>query len=174
MGEEITCCFTGHRPHRLPWHEDELDPRCQRFRAELDRQVAMAYDRGYRHFISGMAQGVDMYAAEIVLELKKQHPQITLECAIPYERQAVRWPEALRNRYFSIAEHCDQETMLQTHYTQDCLWNRNRYMVDHADIVLAVCNMRLHSGSKQTVLMALRRLKPVWLVFPDTLELSVI
>ena len=59
MGEEITCCFTGHRPHRLPWHEDELDPRCQRFRAELDRQVAMAYDRGYRHFISGMAQGGD-------------------------------------------------------------------------------------------------------------------
>ncbi len=47
-------------------------------------------------------------------------------------------------------------------------------MVEHADIVLAVCNMRLHSGSKQTVLMALRRLKPVWLVFPDTLELSVI
>ena len=47
-----------------------------------------------------MAQGVDMYAAEIVLELKKQDPQITLECAIPYERQAVRWPEALRNRYF--------------------------------------------------------------------------
>ena len=28
------------------------------------------------------------------------HPQITLECAIPYERQAMRWPEALRNRYF--------------------------------------------------------------------------
>ena len=26
---------------------------------------------------------------------KKQYPQITLECAIPYERQAVRWPEAL-------------------------------------------------------------------------------
>ena len=93
---------------------------------------------------------------------------------IQYERQAVRWPEALRNRYFSIAERCDKETMLQTHYTQDCLWKRNQYMVDHADIVLAVCNMRLHSGSKQTVLMALRRLKPVWLVFPDTLELSVI
>ena len=59
-----------------------------------------------------------------MLELKKQHPQITLECAIPYERQAVRWPEALRNRYFSIAERCDKETMLQTHYTQDCLRNR--------------------------------------------------
>ena len=64
-------------------------------------------------FTGHRPKGVDMYAAEIVLELKKQDPQITLECAIPYERQAVRWPEALRNRYFSIAERCDQETMLQ-------------------------------------------------------------
>ena len=62
--------------------------------------VKLIRDEGVIHFISGMAQGVDMYAAEIVLELKKQDPQITLECAIPYERQAVQWPEALRNRYF--------------------------------------------------------------------------
>ena len=75
-------------------------------------------------FTGHRPKSVDMYAAEIVLALKEKYPQITLECAIPYERQAVRWPEALRNRYFSIAEQCDQETMLQTHYTQDCLRNR--------------------------------------------------
>ena len=64
-------------------------------------------------FTGHRPKSVDMYAAEIVLALKEKYPQITLECAIPYERQAVRWPEALRNRYFSIAERCDQETMLQ-------------------------------------------------------------
>ena len=167
------CAFTGHRPEKLGYPES--DERCAALKERLRSLIVKLIEEdGVTHFISGMAQGVDMYAAEIVLELKKQYPQITLECAIPYERQAVRWPEALRNRYFSIAERCDQETMLQTHYTQDCLRNRNRYMVEHADMVLAVCNMRLHSGSKQTVLMARRRLKPVWLVFPDTLELSVI
>ena len=168
-----TCAVTVHRPKGLGYPES--DERCTALKEKLRSLIVkLMEEEGVTHFISGMAQGVDMYAAEIVLELKKQYPQITLECAIPYERQAVRWPEALRDRYFSIAEHCDQETMLQTHYTQDCLWKRNQYMVDHADIVLAVCNMRLHSGSKQTVLMARRRLKPVWLVFPDTLELSVI
>ena len=75
---------------------------------------------------------------------------------------------------FSIAGHCDKETMLQTHYTQDCLRNRNCYMVEHADIVLAVCNMRRHSGTRQTVWFAQNSRKPVWLVFPDTLELYVI
>ena len=36
------------------------------------------------HFISGMAIGIDMYAAEIVLDLKKSYPGITLE--LSYEQ----------------------------------------------------------------------------------------
>ena len=168
-----TCAFTGHRPKGLGYPES--DGRCAALKEKLRSLILkLIEEEGVTHFISGMAQGVDMYAAEIVLELKERYPQITLECAIPYERQAVRWPEALRNRYFSIAERCDKETMLQTHYTQDCLRNRNRYMVEHADMVLAVCNMRRHSGTRQTVWFAQNRRKLVWLVFPDTLELSVI
>ena len=98
-----TCAFTGHRPKGLGYPES--DRRCAALKEKLRSLIIrMMEEEGVTHFISGMAQGVDMYAAEIVLELKKQYPQITLECAIPYERQAVRWPEALRNRYFSIAE----------------------------------------------------------------------
>ena len=122
-------------------------------------------------FTGHRPKSVDMYAAEIVLELKEKYPQITLECAIPYERQAVRWPEALRNRYFSIAEQCDQETMLQRQYTPDCLRKRNRYMVDHADIVLAVWNGG-PSGTGQTVWYARETGKPVWILRPDTLEVQ--
>ena len=63
--------------------------------------------------------------------------------------------------------------MLQRQYTPDCLRKRNRYMVDHADIVLAVWNGS-PSGTGQTVWFAQNSRKPVWLGFPDTLELSVI
>ena len=171
MEREITCCFTGHRPDKLPWGTDERDPRCLALKESIARELEGLYLRGYRHFISGMAQGVDMYAAEIVLELKEKHPQITLECAIPYERQAVRWPEALRNRYFSIAERCDRETMLQRQYTPDCLRKRNQYMVDHSDIVLAVWNGG-PSGTGQTVWYARENGKPVWILRPDTLEVQ--
>ena len=107
-----TCAFTGHRPKGLGYPES--DGRCAALKEKLRSLIIrMIEEEGVTHFISGMAQGVDMYTAEIVLELKKQYPQITLECAIPYERQAAYWSEPLRNRYFSIAERCDQETMLQ-------------------------------------------------------------
>ena len=26
--KEISCCFTGHRPAKLPWKYRETDPRC--------------------------------------------------------------------------------------------------------------------------------------------------
>ena len=124
-----TCAFTGHRPKGLGYPES--DGRCAALKEKLRSLIIrMIEEEGVTHFISGMAQGVDMYAAEIVLDLKQTYPYITLECAIPYEEQAAHWSAALRNRYFSIAERCDQETMLQTHYTPDCLWKRNRYMVD--------------------------------------------
>ena len=157
----------------IPLHTVDLTPKgdMEDYSAAMDRAVRRYREEGVTHFISGMAQGVDMYAAEIVLELKKQDPQITLECAIPYERQAAYWSEPLRKRYFSIAERCDQETMLQRQYTPDCLRKRNQYMVDHADIVLAVWNGS-PSGTGQTVWYARENGKPVWILRPDTLEVQ--
>ena len=64
----------------------------------------------------------------------------TLESAIPCETQAIKWSVASRERYYNIAAKCDKETMLQREYTPDCMDKRNRYMVDHADYILAVWN----------------------------------
>ena len=89
---------------------------------------------------TGMALGVDMYAAEIVLDLKSKYSHITLESAIPCETQAIKWSVASRERYYNIAAKCDKETMLQREYTPDCMDKRNRYMVDQADYILAVWN----------------------------------
>lgn len=65
------CAFTGHRPQSLPFGFNETDERCialkQTLRAEI---IKLIEDEGVTHFISGMAIGVDMYAAEIVLGLK--------------------------------------------------------------------------------------------------------
>lgn len=35
-----TCCFTGHRPEKLPWGTDEGDPRCRMLKKKLYDAVA--------------------------------------------------------------------------------------------------------------------------------------
>lgn len=125
-----TCAFTGHRPQHLPFGFNEEDERCIDLKKTLREQIInLIENEGVTHFISGMAIGVDMYAAEIVLGLKASYPGITLESAIPCESQAAKWSEALRDRYFDIASKCDKETLIQTHYSPDCMDKRNRYMV---------------------------------------------
>ena len=77
------CCFTGHRPDKLPWGTDEKDPRCLRVKADIAAALEAAYADGYRHFISGMARGGDLYFAEAVLALREKYPDVLLECARP-------------------------------------------------------------------------------------------
>ena len=88
MERETTCCFTGHRPDKLPWGENENHPRCAQLKEELSRLLEHAYQQGMRHFISGMARGTDLYFAEAVLALKEQYPDVTLEGARPCESQS--------------------------------------------------------------------------------------
>ena len=79
---QMTVCFSGYRPEKLPWGYDECDPRCAQLKQRLRRAICAACDDGFRHFICGMARGVDTYCAEIVLALRPQYPDLTLEAAI--------------------------------------------------------------------------------------------
>ena len=90
-----SCCFTGHRPAKLPWGYREEDPRCVTLKARISDAVTLAWQEGYRHFICGMAQGCDLYFCEAVLALREQHPEITVEAAIPCPTQA----DSRRDRY---------------------------------------------------------------------------
>ena len=115
MDHEKTCCFTGHRPDKLPWGEEESDPRCLRLKEAVARAVEDAYVSGVRRFITGMARGVDLYCAEAVLALRETEQDIVLECARPCETQADSWPEEQKRRYQSILDRCDFETLVQHH-----------------------------------------------------------
>ena len=136
---ETTCCFTGHRPSKLPWREDERDPRCLALKRELKGRIEDAYLRGYRHFICGMALGCDLYFCEAALELREEkYPELEVEAAVPFPGQADRWSAGHRERYQSLLDRCDWETLVQHRYGPGCMMRRNRYMVDHSSLVIAV------------------------------------
>ncbi len=156
MKRDTTCCFTGHRPEKLPWKFNEEDTRCIELKARLRQAAEQAYADGYRHFITGMARGCDQYFAEIILELRQKCPDVTVEAAIPCEEQASRWKDSERERYFRLVEECDLETMVQRHYDKGCMQRRNRYMVDRAARLIAVYDGML-GGTMYTIHYAMQR-----------------
>lgn len=159
-----TCCFTGHRPQSLPFGFNESDPRCGLLKEQLRVTVLEKIRRdNVTHFMSGLALGVDTFAAEIVLEVIRENPVITLEGVIPCLDQPVRWYRNQKLRYCGILERCTKITVLQERYTYDCMHRRNRYMVDNSDFVIAVWNGRT-GGTGKTVRYAELKNVPVTVI----------
>ena len=52
-----TCCFTGHRPGKLPWGYNEQGIKFLLFKIRLRKTIKQAIKNGYKYFISGMALG---------------------------------------------------------------------------------------------------------------------
>lgn len=155
MDPTVSCCFSGHRPAKLPWGNDETDPRCHDLKQEIAARLEGIYEAGYRHFICGMAAGCDLYFAEAVLELRRRRSDVTLEAAVPCDGQADGWPAALRQRYEALVADCDEVSVIQHAYTPGCMQRRNQYMVEHASLLLAVYDGQ-PGGTMQTILHARR------------------
>ncbi len=157
---DFTCCFTGHRPQHLPWIANENDPRCLALKERLAAELQELYESGYRRFLCGMALGCDMYFAEAVLALKELYPDAELEAVIPCGSQPERWTRPQRERYNSLIDRCDRVSVLQVHYTPDCMMRRNRCLVDRSSLLLA-CYRGTPGGTRSTILYAMRQEIPV-------------
>ena len=115
-----------------------------------------AIHEGMEHFICGMAEGCDLYFCEAVLALREDHPDITLEAAVPFAGQAEHWGAAQRQRYEALLVRCDTVTVLQEHYSPGCMMKRNRYMVDRSSLLLACFDGR-PGGTMSTIVYAERQ-----------------
>ena len=153
---ETSCCFTGHRPGKLPWGYCEEDPRCLALKRRIADAAEAACAEGFRHFLCGMALGCDLYFCEIVLALRERYPDITVEAAIPCPTQADAWSPAQRARYRRLVDACDFETVVSAGYTPDCMQRRDRYRVDHAALLIAAFD-GTPGGTQYTMQYAMSR-----------------
>ena len=152
---DLCCAFTGHRAQKLPWQYNELDPRCLDLKQRIGDTVESVYSSGFDRFICGMAEGCDIYFCESVIDLRSRFPGVFLEAAVPFSGQADRWPSGEKDRYERLISQCDRVTVLQEQYSPGCMMKRNRYMVDHADLLIA-CFDGQSGGTLNTMRYAVR------------------
>ena len=148
--QEKTCCFTGYRAAKLPWGYNETDPDCVTLKAVIADAVEAAYEAGFRHFICGMATGIDTYFGEAVAALRDERPEITLEAAAPFRGHAESLPRSQQERCARLLAACDTVTVLSEERTRRCMMERNRYMVDRSSLVIAVYDGK-RGGTYNTV-----------------------
>ena len=142
-------CFTGHRPEKLDIGEKES-------KIKLRIAIQKAINDGYTTFISGMARGIDMWAAEIVIEERKKNDGIKLICASPFEGFEKSWELDEKQRYNNILKNADYIKYVCSHYSRQCFQIRNVWMVDHSARVIAAYNGE-RGGTRNTVQYATKK-----------------
>jgi uncharacterized phage-like protein YoqJ len=163
------CCFPGLRPTTLPFGYDEDSPDCLRLKVRLYFEVDQMREKGVTVFLTGLAPGIDMIAAEIVLDIKRAYPfdDIRLVILVPGKEEADQWPEAYRERYFHILERADEVVTLKKRHAGDGMLKRNRYMLKTSSHLIAVWG---GSETKQTIDYAVKKGLDVIVINPDTLQ----
>lgn len=125
MNRSASVSFTGHRSYR-----GEAD-------APLRELLRRLYGDGFRSFFSGMAVGFDLAAAEAVLELKAEFPDVRLVCVLPFEGQERRFPETARTRYRRVLAEADERIVVCPEYRPECYRLRNDRLVAEASLLVA-------------------------------------
>ena len=156
-----SCAFTGHRPHKFPWKYDETDSRCIALKAALAEQIKKLAE-----------DGVDCWAALIVLALREKDPALRLHCILPHEGQADRWSDPAQERYRLVLRQADSVEYVSREYYEGCMLDRNRRLVESAGLLLAVYNGEQRGGTAATIRYAHKLGKQIILLDPVSLESS--
>lgn len=166
------CAFTGHRPNKFPWRYNEADERCVALKSALAEQIAALAKAGITDFYCGGADGVDCWAALIVLKLREKNSALKLHLILPHEGQADRWSDPAQERYRSILEQADSVEYVSREYYEGCMLDRNHRLVEAAGVLLAVYNGERRGGTAATVRYAQKQGKKIIILDPISLKIE--
>jgi len=127
--KEQTACFTGHREIPLL----QLLP----LKKKLRRTIISSIEEGYRFFGAGGALGFDTLAANTVLDLKKNYPDIKLILVLPCLNQTRGWKEKDIETYENIKSQADKVVYTSEQYFRGCMQKRNRHLVDNSALCIS-------------------------------------
>ena len=122
------CCFTGHR--HISYENTAI------LTQKLRRLIRTLAEDGVTTFRAGGAMGFDTLAALCVLE-QREALGLRLELIFPCRNQTRGWSERDINYYNHILKSCDSYRYISDVYTDGCMLERNRHLVNGSDVCVA-------------------------------------
>lgn len=172
-----TCTITGHQPQRFKFKYNEHYKLCIKIKKALTAEIINFYNQGVRIFWVGGSIGVDTWAGEIIIDLKKQkeYEDMRLCVALPFPDFKERYDARQQTRLRDILRVCDEQIITSEEESERAYQIRNEYMVNHSDCVLAVCDNGcvIRSGTGMTVNYAIKKRElPITFIHPDTADVT--
>lgn len=113
-----------------------------------------------------MALGFDSIVAEAIIELKKEGFNTNFIACIPFEGQANFWSDEAKKKYEEYLQYTDSSIILYKRYTKSCMFERNKFMIDNADILIVFTDS-FEGGTGQAIKLAKNKGIKVYAISPN-------
>lgn len=164
-------CFSGHRTEKilsLAKTEHQQVALLESIKSMLYAKITHYIDEGFSGFYIGMSDGIDLWAGEMLLELKlTQYPYLKIVAVKPFESHGNKFSLEDKRLYNQIINIADDVVCLHQNSTKWAYFERNRYMVDHSNKLLAFIS-DYKSGTGYTINYAKSLNKPMEIIDINT------
>lgn len=147
--------FSGYRASKMAdgLQDAELKAKMQE---QLCETINRLLDKGYDTFLTGMADGFDLMAGEMVLRVKTQRPDTKLVAVMPFAGQSKKYSSSDAQIFDNVLSQADLTFILADHFSRYAFLVRNDFLVDNSSVL--VCYFTgLAGGTKYTYDRAVKR-----------------
>lgn len=130
---------TGYKAHELGIF-DKKHIGIQYIKKAIDRKLRSLLDEGLQWVLISGQLGIEFWAAETVLALKEEYPQLKLAVFTPFFNQESRWKEETQLEYKQLlakADHVDSITKRE-YESPAQLRLKNQFLIEKSDGLLIV------------------------------------
>lgn len=169
IDREKSVAFTGYRPAKMRVSSGNPDIE-KEVRTALGASIRQLYEQGFRYFLTGMAEGFDLWAADEVLNLAAagECPDARIVAVVPFRGQPARFADEYRVIYDRIIKAAYKTFYLSGDYFPECYYRRNDFLVNNSAAVLCYFD-GLPGGTKYTFNKARKAGLPVYNICSPTL-----
>lgn len=130
---------TGYKAHELGIF-DNKHPGIAIIKKAVERQLVQFLDEELEWVIISGQYGVEIWAAEIVLQLQEEYPHLKLAILPPFLDHYKNWNEAKQEQYEMIASLADYVNVISKR-PYEGPWQfkaSNQFLIDHTDALLII------------------------------------
>ena len=171
--KKLSVAFAGHRASKLPYNNTSKEH--ERLEKILKAEIVKLIRLGVSEFYVGGQTGIDTLAALLVMNIKEEFgTTANLNLVMPYKGMENSFTVLQKENYEWIKQSARTVTYLNEKYTPECYRQRNRYMIDKSDYLIAVSTGDERSGTQMTINMAKKKGIEIRIIDPIFYEVRVI
>lgn len=149
---------TGYKAHELGIFNDK-HPGLPFIKKALEQRLRVLLEDGLEWVIISGQWGVELWAGELVLELKDEYPDVQLAVLTPFLNQEQNWQEEKQEYYHMILEQADYvNSITQREYEGPWQFRaKTQFLLDHSDALLVLYDEEKEGSPKYLLEEARKR-----------------